>query len=347
MIPETSPAGPCRPGGAGGGARLRRLGEGIQAEHGTWTVPDAGGRRDPSVAARTAEGRSGRRRRPAPGSRRSGARMSRAGDLAIPAAGRAARRNRRDLANVRDLFLNLVHADLTSRFHSTALGALWFVLGPTLTTLILVAVFQHVVRLGIPDYALFVLCAVLPWSFYQTAVQNALVSLTRSPALVKRVLIPRAVLPLSAVAASLVHFALSLLVLLGVMLALGRTPSGAVVLFPVALGLQLLSLTGLALAGAALNVFYRDVGHVVPVLLRLAFYLTPSFYPLAYVPARWRDLYLLNPMAGVVELYRQALLTGSSPSPRLLAITFGASAAVLAVGVVVFRRCDPYFEDHL
>jgi lipopolysaccharide transport system permease protein len=347
MIPETSATGRRAP-------RSRRdrrpdgPGEEIQAEHGTWTVPDAGGHPDPSVPPRTAERRDDRRRTSPRGSRRPGARMSRASDLAVPAAGGAARRiGRRDVANVRDLFLNLVHADLTSRFHSTALGALWFVLGPTLTTLILVVVFQHVVRLGIPDYPLFVLCAVLPWSFYQAAVQNALASLTRSPALVKRVLIPRAVLPLSAVAASLVHFALSLLVLLGVMLALGRTPSAAVALFPVALGLQLLSLTGLALAGAALNVFYRDVGHVVPVLLRLAFYLTPSFYPLAYVPARWRDLYLLNPMAGVVELYRQALLTGGWPSPRLLAITFGASAAVLAAGIVVFRRCDPYLEDHL
>src|SRR5262249_25507613 len=154
--------------------------------------------------------------------------------------------------------------------------------------------------------------------------------------------------PIASILASLVHFMTSL-VLLFVLMALVGTPFGPhlLVLLPAAAILQMVCLVGLALATCSLNVFYRDVDYTMSAALRVLFYLTPIFYPLAYVPAQWLGLYLMNPMASIVEIYRQALVYGTLPSARVLAMAGATSLAALAVGVVIFWRLEPHFDDYL
>jgi len=247
----------------------------------------------------------------------------------------------------RDLLLNLVCAELTARYKTATLGVLWSILNPLLLMLILVVVFGHFVRLGIENYPIFVLSALLPWSFFQTSVVNATGSLPRASGLVKRVRIPRAFIPLSAILASLVHFLISLGLLFMLMLALGVPLTATVLLIPPVIVLQAVLLVGVSLLVSSLNVFYRDIEYILAPALSGLFYLTPIFYPLSYVPPAWRGWYALNPMVGIIEAYRRMLIDGSFPAPRLLATSAMTSLAILVVGTAVFHWAEPYFDDYV
>jgi ABC-type polysaccharide/polyol phosphate export permease len=247
----------------------------------------------------------------------------------------------------RDLFLNLVRTDLTVRYKTSALGTLWFILNPLLMTGMLTIVFQYVVRLDIERYPIFVLSALLPWMLFQEGLTNASTAITRAAALVKRSRVPRSLLALAAVGAGAVHFGFSLLVLFGLMAIEGASPTLSLMLLPFVLAIQLLCLTGLGLALAALNVVYRDVEHVLGVVLRIGFYLTPCFYPLSYIPPQWRDVYLLNPAASIIELYRRTLFDGTAGPLRIWGFAAATSTMILILGVWVFHRLEPHFDDHV
>ncbi|MFI5352346.1 MAG: ABC transporter permease [Candidatus Binatales bacterium] len=246
-----------------------------------------------------------------------------------------------------DLLRNLVWAELTARYKTALLGTLWFVINPLLMMVMLIVVFRRVIHLDIQNYPVFVLSALLPWTFFSMALTNATGSLARSASLVKRVRIPRAYVPCSAIGASLIHFLISLSILFLVMLFSASRFSFLILLLPLIICLQVMFLTGASLLTSSLNVFYRDVEHVLGPLIQALFYLTPSFYPLSYVPKRWLGWYLLNPMAGIIEIYRDALTLGMLPARAVLGMAVLTSAITLAAGVVVFRRLEPYFDDYI
>ncbi|MGH7899783.1 MAG: ABC transporter permease [Candidatus Binatia bacterium] len=246
-----------------------------------------------------------------------------------------------------DLLSNLLWAELTARYKTATLGVLWFVLNPLLLMLILVVVFDHFIKLNIENYPVFVLSALLPWTYFQMGVSNAASSIPRASGLVKRVWIPRALIPLSAVLASLVHFLISLVLLFALMIAVDLPLTGYALLIPVAVVLQTALIAGIALLISSLNVFYRDVEHVLPPALIGLFYVTPIFYPLSYVPPAWRDWYIVNPMVGIIEIYRRTLLESALPSADLLEAAAIGSLVVLVLGVAVFRRSEPYFDDYV
>jgi homopolymeric O-antigen transport system permease protein len=250
-------------------------------------------------------------------------------------------------AEVRDLFVNLAWAELTARYKTTTLGVLWFVLNPLLMTLIFTIVFGYVVRLEIERYPMFVLSALLPWTFFQTGLVNATGSLVRSVAMIKRVRMPRVLIPLAAIAASLAHFVVALVVLLAVMAAFGVSVSSHAVFLPGAILLEAACVTGIGLATASVNVLFRDVEHILTAVLRALFYLTPTFYPLSYVPERWQPLFLLNPAAGLVEIHRALLLGGALPDARVVVATVVTTTVVLAGGLAVFYWLEPDFDDHV
>jgi ABC-type polysaccharide/polyol phosphate export permease len=252
-----------------------------------------------------------------------------------------------ELLRRRDLLWNLVLAELTARYKTTTLGVLWFILNPLLLMLILVAVFDHFIQLKIANYPVFVFSALLPWTFFQMGVENAGTSIPRASGLVKRVRVPRAFIPISAVLASLVHFLISLVILFALMVALNVPMTVNVVWLPAVIFVQTVLVLGISLLVASLNVFYRDVEHVLsPALLGL-FYLTPVFYPLSYVPPAWLRWYILNPMVGIVATYRRTLVDGALPPWRALATSALTSLVLLVIGALVFRRVEPYFDDYV
>lgn len=251
------------------------------------------------------------------------------------------------LAPNRDLVLNLIRAELTARYRRTAGGLLWFVLSPLLLMVTLTIVFRHLVRLNIPNYPVFVLAGLLPWTFFQAGLTSSTTSLVRAAALVKRTRVPRALIPLSSIAANFVHFLVGLGLLLLLAPSLGVPLGGSLWLLPFAALLEATCLAGLALAAASLQVLFRDVEHLLAAGLRVLFYLTPIFYPLTFVPEGWRTLYLLNPVAGLVTIHRDLVLEGALPQASVVAMAAATSLAAVAVGMVVFARLRPRLDDYL
>ncbi len=246
-----------------------------------------------------------------------------------------------------DLLRNLVWAELTARYKTALLGILWFVLNPLIVMVMLIIVFSRLIHLDIKNYPVFVLSALLPWTFFSMALTNATGSLARSASLVKRVRIPRAYIPVSAVGASLIHFLISLSILFAFMLVSASRFSLLILLLPLIVCLQMMFLTGASLLTSSLNVFYRDIEHILSPAIQALFYLTPSFYPLSYVPKRWLGWYLLNPMAGIIETYRDALTEGILPARSVIGMAVLMSTITLVAGVLVFRRLEPYFDDYI
>ncbi|HLI81282.1 MAG TPA: ABC transporter permease [Candidatus Binataceae bacterium] len=246
-----------------------------------------------------------------------------------------------------DLLRNLVWAELTARYKTTAFGVLWFIVNPMLMMGILVLIFGRIVNLDIPNYPAFVLSALLPWTFFSMGMTNAATSLSRAAGLVKRVRIPRAFVPLSALVAELVHFLISLVMLFALMALMHVRVSPLIVFLPVIIVLEMAFLIGAGLLVASLNVLYRDVEHILSPGLQALFYFTPTFYPLSYVPKPWVRWYLMNPMAGIIELYRNTLVAGWPASKMVVEMALITSMVTLVAGIVIFRRLEPHFDDYI
>lgn len=247
----------------------------------------------------------------------------------------------------RDLLLNLMRTEVSARYRSTALGFAWFVLTPLSMMVVLTIVFEYVVHLGIPNYPVFVLSGLLPWTFVQVALLNATTSVTRSSGLIKRAPVPRVFLPLAAVGSNVLHYLVSLALLAGLMLVFGVAFQPALLLLPLVIAVTIVAVTGAALITSAVNVAHRDIEMLTSAMLRVLFYASPVIYPLSSVPEQWRTLYLLNPVAGIIEMHRSVIIYGTVPPLDVMVMTALTTTVLVVTGVLVFRRAQPDFEDHL
>jgi lipopolysaccharide transport system permease protein len=252
-----------------------------------------------------------------------------------------------DLWAYRELVHVLVWRDLKVRYRQTLLGVVWVMGQPILATAIFTAVFGRLVRIdaggGLP-YAVFVLTALLPWNFFAGGIQGAANSLVGNTSLITKVYFPRLLIPAATVVSGLVDLAVAALVLAGLLAWHRITISWTVLLLPAIVGLTLVLTLGIGLWLAALNVKYRDVRVIVPFVVQLWMFATPVVYPQSLVPEPWRELTVLNPMVGVVEGCRWCLFGGDVPA-RALAVTLGASLALLGGGALFFRRMERTFVD--
>jgi lipopolysaccharide transport system permease protein len=255
--------------------------------------------------------------------------------------------NLRDLWHYRELAFFLTWRDVSVRYKQTALGALWAIIQPFMTMVVFSVFFGRLGKIpsdGLP-YPLFAFCALLPWQLFSNSLTEAGNSLVANQHLVTRVYFPRLVIPLSATCSGLLDFAIAFVILLGMMLFYHVAPTPAVWTLPLFLLLALVSALGVGLWLSALNVQYRDVRYTIPFLTQFWLFATPIAYPSSLVPERWRALFGLNPMAGVVEGFRWALLgSGHSPGP-LLAVSAVTSLAILVSGLYYFRRMERTFAD--
>jgi lipopolysaccharide transport system permease protein len=255
--------------------------------------------------------------------------------------------NLRDLWEYRELLGFLVWRDIKVRYKQTALGAAWAILQPVLTMLVFSVFFGRLAKVpsdGIP-YPVFAFAALLPWQLFAYALTESGNSLVSNQNLITKVYFPRLVIPIAAVLAGLVDFAIAFLVLLVLMFYYGIVPTAAVALLPLFLLLAVATALAVGLWLSALNVKYRDVRYTMPFLVQFWMFATPVAYPSSLVPEPWRALYGLNPMAGVVEGFRWALL-GKAQSPGVLLWVSVAAVIVLLVGGLrYFRRTETTFAD--
>lgn len=261
--------------------------------------------------------------------------------------GRAAAHYWRDLWRYRELMSFLAWRDIAVRYKQTAIGVVWAAIRPALTLLVFVA-FRRMAGLhdgNAPD-AIVVLSAVLPWQFFSSALSESSSSLIGNTGLISKVYFPRLIIPISAVAAALVDFLVTLVMLALLMAWYGVAPDIRLVALPLFVILTGVLSLGLGLLLAALTVTYRDFRYVVPFLIQLGLFISPVAFASAQVPERWRLVYSLNPLVGIIDGFRWSILAGRSAiDPPALAASAVMSLLALAIGVWHFRRTERGFAD--
>ena len=253
----------------------------------------------------------------------------------------------RELWSFRELLYFFVWRDVKVRYKQTAIGAAWAVLQPFLTMVVFSLFFGALAKIpsnGLP-YPIFYYCALLPWLYFAGALQNATNTVVEQQRVITKVYFPRILLPMAAVCSGLVDFAIGFLVFVAMMFYYGIFPGAAILVLPPLLLLAVLTALACGLWLSALNAMYRDVRYIVPFLVQFWMFASPVAYPASLVPERWRWLYGLNPMAGVIEGFRWAL-TGQGQPPGLM---LAASAAVVLVllfgGLIFFQRAEGTLAD--
>jgi lipopolysaccharide transport system permease protein len=255
--------------------------------------------------------------------------------------------NLRDLWIYRELVFFMIWRDIKVRYKQTLLGAAWAVIQPVLTMLIFNFVFGTVAKVpteGIP-YPIFSYAALLPWGLFSAALNNASRSLTTNQNMVSKIYFPRLVLPLASVLGGLVDFAIAFLILIVLMIYYKITPTTAIWTLPLFLLLTVVTALGVALWLSAINVQYRDVNYVLPFLTQFWLFLTPVAYSANVISAKWQVVYSLNPMAGVVNGFRWALL-GTNTGPNMnMVVSICISLVILVGGLFYFRSMERTFAD--
>ena len=255
--------------------------------------------------------------------------------------------NLRESWEYRELIYFFVWRDLKVRYRQTILGVSWAVLQPFLTMVILSLFFGRLAKVpsdGLP-YPVFSYAALVPWTFFASSLTTASNSIISSSNMLKKIYFPRMTLPIAAVLSGLVDLFLALLVLLGMMLVYGLVPTANVLWLPALLLLTLVTSLGASLWLSAMNVQFRDVRYAVPFLIQAWMFATPVAYPSSLLSEPWKTVYGLNPMAGVVEGSRWALLgTDTAPGLIILVSTLVAVALLLS-GAYYFRRMEKSFAD--
>ena len=256
-------------------------------------------------------------------------------------------RNIKNIFAYRELLYNLIKRQTKSRFKQSALGIMWAVLKPAGTVMILTIVFSYFAKFpseGIP-YPLFSFAALLPWTLFTSAVGAGVPSLVSNANLVTKVYFPREILPLSSIISASLDTLISAVIFIGLLFfyKVGITLNVLYVI-PVVV-IELVFSFGLVLLLAAANVWYRDVSYASGLLIQFWMYLTPVIYPLSMVPDRFKKIYVLNPMVGIVEGFRSALLKGIMPDMSLLGVSAVIAIVTLIAGYAVFKSKEFDFAD--
>lgn len=253
----------------------------------------------------------------------------------------------RELWAARELLYFLAWRDLKTRYAQTAIGAGWALMQPLLSTLIFTLVFSYLAKVpsdGLP-YPLFAFAAILPWSLFARSLERSTLSVVTEGGLIKKVYFPRLIIPIAATFINLVDFTVGLLILMGMMTWYQVLPQWTVLFLPLFVLVALLTALSVSLWLSALNVKYRDVASVVPLVTQLWMFASPVLYPASLVPESLRWYYGLNPMAGVIEGFRWALLGKSAPDWTMVAVSLGVVGFLLIGGVMFFRRVERTFAD--
>ena len=252
-----------------------------------------------------------------------------------------------ELWEYRELLYTLVEREIKVRYKQTAIGVSWVLLQPLIAMLIFTAIFGRMAKMPSDGiwYPAFILTALLPWAYFSQAITRSGTSLVSSASLVTKVYFPRMLLPLSAIVSPLIDFLLSMGLLFGLLMYAGIPLTWKVITLPIFILIAMLTATGVGLFVSATNVKYRDVGHAIPFVVQIWMFVSPIVYPVSLVPERWKLLYGLNPMVGVIDGFRWALLGKSAPDPLMMGGSMVMVLAVLIGGVVYFRQMEREFAD--
>lgn len=247
----------------------------------------------------------------------------------------------------RELLVSWIYRIIRSRYNQSILGGLWAVLHPVSTVVIFSIIFTRIVPVdtGGTPYIVFSYTAMVPWIFFSTSITDMAESLVTNMNLVAKIYFPRDILVIACLAARFIDFLIAFSLLI-VLLYIYNMPLSILgwLFLPVIVLIQSILALGIGLYGAAINVYYRDVRHLIALGLQLLFYLTPIIYPVSLVPDHLRILYFMNPMAGIVEAYRAIIIHGTLPDSTLI-LSAGIALVILLSGYFVFKKLEYQFAD--
>jgi lipopolysaccharide transport system permease protein len=252
-----------------------------------------------------------------------------------------------ELWEYRELLHTFVGRELKIRYKQTAIGVSWVVLQPLITVVIFTVIFGRLAEIPSDGvwYPVFALTALIPWNFFSQAISRSAASLVGNANLVSKVYFPRMLLPVSMVMAPLVDLALSLVLLFGLLIYAGIPLTLKVLMLPIFIVVAIFTAMGVGLIVSAANVKYRDVGHAIPFVIQIWMFVSPIVYPVSLVPEQWRWLYGLNPMVGVIEGFRWALLGRTAPDLIVSVESCFILFVVLIAGLGYFRKMERQFAD--
>jgi len=252
-----------------------------------------------------------------------------------------------ELWRYRELLVFYAIRDIKVRYKQTFLGAAWAILQPVMTMVVFSIFFGRLAKVpsdGLP-YPIFVFCALLPWQLFAFALTQSSNSLVQDAQVLTKVYFPRLIIPFGSVIAGLVDFAIAFVVLIGMMFYFNIVPGLAMLTLPLFVLLALAAALAVGLWLSALNVKYRDIRYTTPYLAQLWLFVTPVAYSSTLVPEKWQAIFAINPMVGVVEGFRWALLGRASPPGAMLIVSVAATAILLTGGLFYFRRMEKTFAD--
>jgi lipopolysaccharide transport system permease protein len=255
--------------------------------------------------------------------------------------------NLSELWEYRELFLFLTWREVSVRYKQTVLGVAWAIIQPVMSMVVFTVFFGGLAKMpsdGVP-YPIFTFAALVPWMFFSNGLTQSANSLVGNANLIRKVYFPRLVAPVATVLSGLVDFILAFIVLLGMMVYYGLFPTINIAWLPVLVLLALITSLGIGLWFSALNVEYRDVRHAVPFLTQLWLFATPIAYPSSLLLEPWRTLYGINPMVGVVEGFRWALLGTDTAGGPMIAVSTVIAVVIFVGGAFYFRRMEKTFAD--
>lgn len=253
----------------------------------------------------------------------------------------------RDLWAYRELLYFLAWRDFKVRYKQTVLGVAWAIIQPFFTMVVFSIFFGYLGKIpsdGLP-YPVFAYCALLPWALFAHALGESSNSVVNNQSLITKVYFPRLIIPIAPLFVGLVDFGIACLVLIGMMLFYGIVPGVAVLTVPLFVLLAVLTALAVGLWLSALNALYRDVGHAIPFLVQAWMYASPVAYAASLIPERWRTLYALNPIVGVIEGFRWALLGTRSGAGAMVVTSIGVVLVLLICGAFYFRRMEKTLAD--
>jgi len=264
-------------------------------------------------------------------------------------AGSAEKNYWKDLWRYRELFYILSWRDIKVRYKQTVLGAAWSIIRPLLTTIVFTVVFNKIAKLENPGhapYALMVFAGMLPWQFFSNALSESSNSLIGNANLITKVYFPRMIIPASSVITSMVDFAISFLILIAMMCWYQFIPSWHIVFLPVFILIAFFCAFGVGLYLTAVNVKYRDFRYIIPFIIQFGLYITPVGFSSSVISEKWKLLYSLNPMVGVIDGFRWCIL-GDPMSMNSFFISLTTTILFLMLGLFYFRRMEKTFADNI
>lgn len=270
-------------------------------------------------------------------------------DEMIIEAGASEKNYWKDLWRYRELFYILSWRDLKVRYKQTVIGAAWSIIRPVLTTVIFTIIFSRLAKLQAPGstpYALMVFVGMLPWQFFSNALSEASMSLIGNTNLITKVYFPRMIVPASSVITSLVDLGISLIILLAMFFIYRFIPNWTIIFLPVFILIAFITAFGVGLYVTALNVKYRDFRYIIPFIVQFGLYVTPVGFNSNVIPEKWRLLYALNPMVGVIDGFRWSVL-GEPLNLASFLISLSMAFFFLWLGVWYFRNTEKSFADNI